>query len=465
MGNKICLTKIFTVLTLIIAIHACKAPTDELNNTRESLHSAAFEIAKIKLDYEIEMSKVINLKTTGKDKREKTLKRKLRWDESYSVNTLNGEKIIVPFSLEDELFFMDRYGNRSSYSSSTFFLVSKKGNKNDFELATYISDVPDDPTKITRYWSGQIVIENAQGDFKAAYKVENGTIVAEGFNDISNGRISYMDCRQVEYWSCAWVPSIGYYAPCVYMYTAIFCWGTVPPATGTSSNGYVQLVAGQPTTGSSGGSSGSSSIYGNMVDRVTAITKFSNFTTGQKVYLNDVLDDMITRSCIFRSLYMNIVSRNVKVSWFMDPNMSNAGTYNPQNKRITFVNQNQINRDVLREEIFHAFQDAYYAGGTYQFFPNGQLNIEFEAKVMANMTDFADPAGFVQAVSSPAYYNWLASMTNYGSKFPNTSNFNYAQYFSFMGDFDAQSPYAGNINYNLNPEAMFEVISTSGCPK
>ncbi|CAG5016113.1 hypothetical protein DYBT9275_05479 [Dyadobacter sp. CECT 9275] len=102
-------------------------------------------------------------------------------------------------------------------------------------------------------------------------------------------------------------------------------------------------------------------------------------------------------------------------------------------------------------------------GGTYQYIPNGRLNIEFEAKVLNDMTEFANPAGNTFAVSTPQYFGWVADMTANGTKYPATIDNN--QYFDYLDDFSIQTSYSGNVYYGLAPGALFELVTSSSCPK
>ena len=229
------------LLFLIFIVAACKTSKRHAHGNTGSLPRIGFDMRKVRSDYEKEMAVVSRMKITHKDKREKTLKRKLNWQKGYSIQTTEGEKMRIPFSLEEDLFFYDRYGHGTSYTAWTFFIVSKKDKNYDFELVTYIDDIPEDPTKFTPNWSGQIIIENVQGDFKKAYFVDNGITVGEESSQPDYQRTLYQNCRRIEYWSCAYPPCS---TPCLLMYTVLMCYSQLPQAKVKASNVYLELASG-----------------------------------------------------------------------------------------------------------------------------------------------------------------------------------------------------------------------------
>lgn len=464
---------LLVVLLILVGLHACKNPgefvTDQLVITGES----GFDISKIRDDYNDAMAKATTFKITGKDKSEKTNKRRLRWDEAYTVNTPDGERMIVPFSLEEEIFLSDRYGEKTSYSAATFFIVSKKGNKHHFEVATFIPDDPEDPSQVTTNWSGQIVVEDAVGNFIKSYLMKDGQIVGWGADEVNNGRTNILTCKLVEYWSCGWSPAIGYYAPCQYMYSIYKCYYNDPPATEAPGSGVLGVISQTSAFGSSN-ATGVTSQYYPFVDRLTSITTFSNLTQSQRAGINEILDDIIAsqpQKCLMASLYVNLTVYNAKVTWGMDPNGNYYGAYNPVNKTIKFKNGDQITHQVIKEELFHRYQDAYYSGGTAQYVTTGKSNIEFEAKLMRDLMGIQTNGGGVttQTVGEEhqvEYLMWLNDITDGGTKYPTQWSEVSSQYFHYLELFKQANPL---YNYptvnNLYPNALFSMIISSGCPK
>ena len=121
------------------------------------------------------------------------------------------------------------------------------------------------------------------------------------------------------------------------------------------------------------------------------IMKSISMTDAQKEKLNQALDDFIKEGCMQKALYDALFNKNVKLDFGMvatPTDTSAPANYNPNNKSIKFKNASEITNANLKEELFHAWQDAYYPGGTAQYGKDaygnklpGYVNIEFEAKV------------------------------------------------------------------------------------
>ncbi len=91
--------------------------------------------------------------------------------------------------------------------------MSKNGDKYDFQTATYIADYHRDSSKVTKEWSGQIIVENALGDFVDGFYVDNGKVTGHAVKGNPNSRTNILTCFWVELWSCSYVSYVGYFAP------------------------------------------------------------------------------------------------------------------------------------------------------------------------------------------------------------------------------------------------------------
>ena len=111
--------------------------------------------------------------------------------------------------------------------------------------------------------------------------------------------------------------------------------------------------------------------------------------------LNEALENLIDEGCMQKALYDALVEKNVKLNFGMVANptdLTAPANYNPNNKSINFKTYDKITAANLKEEIFHAWQDAYYPGGIAQYGKDAQgnklpglVNIEFEAKVFCDI--------------------------------------------------------------------------------
>ena len=107
----------------------------------------------------------------------------------------------------------------------------------------------------------------------------------------------------------------------------------------------------------------------------------------QLTKLDAVLKELIKEGCMQQALYDALVGSNVKLNFGMATGVTAAASYDPRDRSIKFKNNNAITKDNLKEELFHAWQDAYYDGGIYQYRETGKVNVEFEAKLFKDLLD------------------------------------------------------------------------------
>ena len=89
-----------------------------------------------------------------------------------------------------------------------------------------------------------------------------------------------------------------------------------------------------------------------------------------------------------RSLDCQKSKLNQALSEFIHEGCMQVALYNhSESKGITFANTESITSASLKEERFHAWQDAYYEGGIAQYAKVGKVNIEFEAKVFKDIIE------------------------------------------------------------------------------
>lgn len=151
---------VLMVMLSAVLLHSCKQTTDIPE--QPSYVNGQFQISQVRRSYAETMEKPVPYRTQN-DKAWKTTRRVMNWKDSYVVKTDEGEKLIVPFRLEEEIFFEELGGYRPSYSSLTYFIVSKEKDSYTFETATYITDYPNDTVKETKNWTGKVIVEDAQG--------------------------------------------------------------------------------------------------------------------------------------------------------------------------------------------------------------------------------------------------------------------------------------------------------------
>lgn len=202
--------------------------------------------------------------------------------------------------------------------------------------------------------------------------------------------------------------------------------------------------------------------------------KFSNLTQTQKAGLNEVLEMLELYTCAGKALYSNLIASGRKLSFYIDPTSTSAGSYDPTTRKIKFKSESDINLDVVSEELFHAYQDLFYPGGTSNYVLSGRINIEFEAKLFHDIMYVNTPlrynlpscCGTVNNSQEGNYLAWLQSITDQGTKYPSRYNVMGGQYWYYMSQFDSSWPsYPGDINASFQPGAIFQLIDSSSCTK
>lgn len=148
----------------------------------------------------------------------------------------------------------------------------------------------------------------------------------------------------------------------------------------------------------------------------------------------------------------------------MNSALIDPAAYSPGTKSIIFRSLGTITSENLKEELFHAWQDAFYPGGTAQYATIGKVNIEFEAKVFKDIMAFGCCYIFTNPDNIPSnirseYESWISKIKN--NQFTITDS----EYIFWLQMFNQYHPeYSSSIMSNLNsPSALRSVITSSNC--
>ncbi len=200
------------------------------------------------------------------------------------------------------------------------------------------------------------------------------------------------------------------------------------------------------------------------------ILKKITMTDTQKSKLNQALSEFIHEGCMQDALYNTLVDNRVYLDFGMMPS-SNPASYRTEIKGITFANTESITSASLKEELFHAWQDAYYPGGTFQYGKDtqgnkspGYANIEFEAKIFK---DIIMPLYCCMAFnigSAPDniiddYNIWMRSIQD------NPLSLSDSDYQKWLNLFNQYTHvYSSSLSPTLSsPQALRKIISSSDC--
>jgi len=194
----------------------------------------------------------------------------------------------------------------------------------------------------------------------------------------------------------------------------------------------------------------------------------NSLTTDQKTKLQTVLTEIL-KDCIGLATYNNLTSNGHKFDFSIKSDTQPQASYSPTNQSITIKDPSTLSTFNLQEEFFHAYQNFNIPGGNSQYGPGktGSANIEFEAKVLRDMNILMNYQTGQLALTSDGYTNFLKDITNNYSSLPTSfTSSQSTQYFGFMGEFLQQTAaYSMDIiKSDLNPTAMFKLITNSTCP-
>lgn len=209
-------SKKFLLLILsLFTVIACDNRLD-VKNSFENEKIDLSSISDVRKDYEEKISKPNNLRG-GKKRKEKVKDKLLQWDKSYTIGEGNKQRIVVPFTLKDEIYTKLPDSTVVPYSSISSFLVSGKKGAYTYEIATQLPDLEWLKNK-SKPFTGKIVIEDINGNFVKGYRYKSGgeIIPLTSTESDENQRTSaiVMMCDITDWYTCVFVD--GYMVGCSY---------------------------------------------------------------------------------------------------------------------------------------------------------------------------------------------------------------------------------------------------------
>lgn len=109
------------------------------------------------------------------------------------------------------------------------------------------------------------------------------------------------------------------------------------------------------------------------------------------------------------------------INFHIDANLSSYAGYDASNNDMLFRNENEINAQNLREELFHAYQNnVAYPNGTSQYSSTGRANIEFEAEVYKDILGIKNSMGGGLAIIDQGYTNFIIGLAFRNNAFPSS---------------------------------------------
>ena len=193
----------------------------------------------------------------------------------------------------------------------------------------------------------------------------------------------------------------------------------------------------------------------------------TTLTPAQIAALQNLLNQ-ITSNCIGIALINSLINNGHQFDFSINNSINSQAFYNATDNTITLRDPSQISDNNLMEELYHAYQNFIYPGGTAQYAGKaGSANMEFEFKVLYDMNSSISSSGgrYLGPINEADYLKWIGSLTKYTSLPTSFTSEQYTQYLLYMNDYkNGNYGYSNTIiNYNLKPTAMFSLINSSPC--
>ncbi len=253
-------------------------------------------------------------------------------------------------------------------------------------------------------------------------------------------------------------------------------WYTNGEYTHTSCNGTTTRVLYTYTVcdasgGGSGGSGGGGYNPGGGSQAggaaLNAIKKYVNLTLSQTNKLEIALAEYIN-DCANNQVYLALRDGGVKLGFRIAGDTPAA--YKPTDREIIFKEEATIYKRYLAEEMFHAYQDYIYPGGTGRFLhQKGHYNIEVEAKLYTDMLCVVRSGECQQALNfnvtvGGTVWSWpgfILQVTNNGTRIPDTlSPNNLTIYYAFVQKMATNEGRANLADMTMAPDKLFDFVRT-----
>ena len=427
------------------------------------------------------------------------LNKKVLWDYAKIKKASMGEAVRIPILYDKETFIKAGKDKKSMSLYNLSYLMMYKDKKNKMQTEWVVTIPDDDYVDRKRNsgvkFTGLIHVFDWNGNLLKSYKFtkdekifisknlsfNNANIKIASESPLKTNNFEHQ-CTTTDWYTCVGTIDAPRLYGCNYNYSTTVCewvYRQIAPSTpdettggaGGAPNDYTpddldcQPTAGEnpqdPTIapGDGGGvvmnSTTLCSDEKTVDDKLSLlIGSNSNLNEEQKILLNEVLINL-TNDCGNNYLF-NVLINKPKISFNVNTSGAFPAIYNPSNNSINFKNNTNIEYNNLQEELFHAFQNYQYSGGTSQYSGNntaGSANIEFESKIFRDI-NCVMRGGTCNNALGGEYVDWILSITNFGTSYPSsisTNNFNL-----FIGIWRSQNPGYSNttISTTLTPIAL-----------
>jgi hypothetical protein len=396
-------------------------------------------------------------------------RRSHKWEKAIIKKWHRGYAAVTPLDYEENYFISSSTSPYSFTLGAISFLMINKGRDGSLqgEIVYIIRDrliIPSDKGGQPRF-SGTILVESLHGEFLSAYVCQpDGSVLrySDSGKTISPKKVDSKgyDCYIYELWQKTSIDGGETWSEPTLLSSHMEC-SYSPDYTVDTAYDYYDL----------GGGGGEVTYESGVEDGGGAITpQTSRPLSSDETQKLSLVRNEFTKDCATNKV-VNTVWGGLNFN--VDGSISTPAQYDPNTNTITFRNSSSINANNIHEELFHAYQNTVYLGGTVQYsrYKPGNTNIEFEAKLFKDIYLYTElyvngnmiPYGESGSIGFPnqqmnEYNAWVRSIAEQG--FTLTLM---AKYSTMLGYFNQyNSLYGGYLLPGLDiPLAI--LYSKSGC--
>ncbi len=162
----------------------------------------------------------------------------------------------------------------------------------------------------------------------------------------------------------------------------------------------------------------------------------------------------------------------IPVNIRIDPTIKSPAEYSPKgapkNPNTIALRDPDISISAVREDVFHAYQDRFYAEGIYPYREDlGKSSVEFEAKVFCDIANcLKDKDPYISSITvnsndvnaTEKYISWMFGLTHgLDNSKPIDIILLYDKYNEMIGYFHENSSTSG-YNTSTTPNVIFQAL-------
>jgi len=282
----------------------------------------------------------------------KLIEKNLLWEQAYVKELSFGTGIVIPVKYETELY-VPKGSSSVTLSQLTYVLIYL--NHQGKMKAELVSTLPDEAycssDSSDLPFTGLVMVEDWHGNYIKGFWHKEGQIENIRLKE-GNNKTDSETCIVTEYYDCVSYDG-GYFWTCsLYDYDQ------------TCFSGTGGLGGEEYTPGGGGSNTGNKPSIPN------------DLSATELELLNMAKIKLLTGYCANNKVINSVWS---SLKFKINPKLGYDAKYYPSSNTIEFLNGSSISNTTVLEEVFHAYQNVFYSGGTEQYLNEGKVNIEFEA--------------------------------------------------------------------------------------